>query len=44
MARSAIVRILRENGRVVVELKSGVTVPIGPKYRLNLITAGVISA
>jgi hypothetical protein len=44
VARSEIVRVVRESGREVVELTSGVTVPIGPKYRPNLITAGVISA
>jgi hypothetical protein len=44
VARSEIVRVVRESGREVVELASGETVPIGPKYRPDLITAGVISA
>ena len=42
-ARSEIVRVVHERGRKVVELASGETVPIGSKYRPDLITAGVIS-
>jgi DNA-binding LytR/AlgR family response regulator len=44
VARSKIVRVVRQSGREVVELASGETVPIGLKYRPDLITAGVISA
>ncbi len=43
VAQSAIVGVTSENGREVVELTSGDMIPIGPKYRANLITAGVIT-
>ena len=44
VAKASIVGVKKSDGRDVVELPCGGTVPIGPKYRPNLIEAGMITA
>ena len=44
VATSSIVGVKQAEGREVVELPCGTTVPIGPKYRPNLVEAGMIAA
>lgn len=44
VALSAIAKVAREGNREMVELIDGDRLPIGPKYRENLIEAGVINA
>ncbi|WP_245848125.1 LytTR family DNA-binding domain-containing protein [Octadecabacter ascidiaceicola] len=44
VATASIVGVKQAEGREVVELPCGTTVPIGPKYRPNLIKAGMLTA
>jgi len=43
VAKSAIAGVAKEGKRELVELVCGSKIPIGPKYRNNLVEAGVIS-
>jgi len=43
VAEASIARIVETGGRESVELPCGQTLPIGPKFRPNLVEAGVIS-
>lgn len=44
VSRTMIAGVTQAEGREVVELACGGTIPIGPKYRANLIDAGIITA
>ena len=44
VAKASIARVVQSDGRELVELVCGSHVPVGPKYRPNLIEAGVLSA
>ena len=44
VAQGVIVGVTTQNGRELVELVCGAQVPVGPKYRNNLIEAGVLNA
>ncbi len=44
VAEAAISRVVESGGREAVELPCGNTLPIGPKYRSNLVDAGMINA
>lgn len=44
VALSEIAKVAREGNREMVELNDGDRLPVGPKYRENLIEAGVINA
>ena len=44
VAKATIVGVKQAAGREVVELSCGSAVPVGPKYRPNLIEAGMITA
>ncbi len=43
VARHAISHVKRVDGREVIELACGAHVPVGPKYRPNLVGAGVLT-
>jgi DNA-binding LytR/AlgR family response regulator len=43
VAKSALLGVAKEGKRELVELACGSKIPIGPKYRNNLIEAGVIN-
>lgn len=43
VARDMIARVVREGAREMVEMTCGHRVPVGPKYRVNLVKAGVIN-
>jgi len=44
VAEEMIVRGGLENGKEVVKLKCGNSLPVGPKYRVNLVRTGVLAA
>lgn len=44
VSKAVISGVKNASGREVVELPCGSTIPVGPKYRANLIEAGMISA
>ena len=44
ISQASIAQVRQHEGRDVVELTCGTTVPIGPKYRSNLVEAGLLDA